>query len=186
MNGQVISVSGPPGAGKTALSEQLALGLGAQVVSYDDFELMTRQPVAKTLDWLRRGAPYDEVETPGLAEALATARAKGVVVFDTPLGRAHPETGGAIDIALWIECPLDVALARKIRQLSEHVPSAQSAQFVEWLSAYLGHYEAIIRPACQIQKNRVGDTSDMVVQATTELAEIVKKVKADLPRAFFE
>lgn len=180
MTGQVISISGPPGSGKSALSKMMAQAFGASVVSYDDFETMTRQPMNETLAWLERGAPYDDIATPGLADALEQARAQGPVIFDTPLGRSHGETGAFIDVAVWIDCPLDVALSRKIAQLTQGVPPEHTAGFVEWLSAYLTHYETIIRPACLIQKDRLGEACDVKANACFDLLEVAQNLEAQL------
>ena len=69
--GPVIAVSGPPGAGKSTLCRALAARIGTKApIEYDSYETMTRQPPGVVEAWLARGAPYGEIETPGLADAL--------------------------------------------------------------------------------------------------------------------
>lgn len=180
MSGPVIAVSGPPGSGKTTLARLVAAQRGAACIEYDRYETFTRRPAAQTLDWLRRGAPYSEIEAPGLAEALGAAAARGPVVFDTPLGRAHPSTGPLIDHAVWIDCPADLALERKLVQLCASVPAGQAADFLGWLRGYLGAYEAIVRPACVIQAQRLAGTADCVLDGTLDVAALAETINCRL------
>jgi thymidylate kinase len=169
VRGPVIAISGPPGSGKTALAHTLAGRVGAACVEYDLFETFTRTSPAGLIDWLARGAPYDEIMAPGLASRLRQAAARGPVVFDTPLGRAHPETGPLIDFAVWIDCPPDLALKRKLAQLAAAVPDERAAEFLRWLDGYLEAYETLVRPACIIQADRLAGTADVTVDGTDSL-----------------
>lgn len=176
MRGPVIAISGPPGAGKTTLTRGVSLELGLPVIEYDRFETITQRDPHETQDWLRRGAPYDEIETPGLAAAIKEASIQGPVLFDTPLGRAHPETGGLISISFWINCPADLALARKVAQLASDVPRGEAGAFVQWLDGYLASYEQIVRPACLLQVERVGGLADMTLDATDSIETLIKRI----------
>jgi len=180
MSGRVISISGPPGAGKSLLAEGLAERLGAALVSYDAFETFTRLGPDVIVDWLARDAPYGEISTPGLAAAIQDAAARGDVVLDTPLGRAHPDTGQLIDRAFWIDCPADLALSRKIAQLAQKVPAQRAADFLVWLRGYLAQYELIVRPACAIQGARVRPTCDTIIDARQPVDKILSEVTMQL------
>ena len=180
MSGVVVAISGPPGAGKSTLAQALCARLGARHIEYDRFETMTRRPPGETQEWIRRGAPYREIACPGLAEELEAARLNGPVVFDTPLGRAHPQTGGCIDFAVWIHCPADLALARKLGQLSAQVPPEHAGDFLGWLRGYLVGYEQIVRPSILIQVDRVAPAADLIVDATVDVAELVETIAAAL------
>lgn len=183
MSGPVIAISGPPGSGKTALAGALAERLGIACVEYDRFETFTRTSPAEMVKWLARGAPYDEIAAPGLATALRQAAAQGPVVFDTPLGRAHPETGPLIGFAVWIDCPLDLALKRKLAQLVAAVPGERSGEFLRWLEGYLEAYETLVRPACIVQAARLAATADMTVDGTdslTKSADLLERALDDL------
>ena len=176
MAGRVIAICGAPGAGKSRLSKDLAVRLGAVLVSYDAYETFTRQGPDAARDWIARDAPYDEIHTPGLSEALRIATVSGTVVFDTPLGRAHPETGPLIDIAVWIDCPPDLALARKVAQLAQGVLPRQAEGFLGWLQGYLAQYERIVRPACAMQLARVRPLCEITVDARDAVEKILRDI----------
>ncbi|MEH6519608.1 AAA family ATPase [Sulfitobacter sp.] len=163
--GPIIAICGAPGAGKSRLAKGLSVRMGCELISYDTYETFTRSGPETVQEWISRGSPYSEIETPGLSDALRVAAAHGPVVFDTPLGRAHPQTGKLIDKAVWIDCPADLALSRKVAQLADTVPTARAGAFVDWLKGYLAQYELIVRPACALQLARVKPLCEVCVDA---------------------
>lgn len=178
MKGRVIAISGRPGSGKSSLAAVLAGQIGAQLIAYDDYEMMTRKGLAAMQDWLARDAPYAEIETPGLPEAVQRAAAQGTVVFDTPLGRAHPATARLIDHSIWIDCPAEIALTRKLSQLANTVPPDKAAAFLGWLRGYLQAQTSIVAPACALQLERVAPLADLRLDGTTTLADMLSKMNA--------
>ena len=86
-------------------------------------------------DWLARGADYDELPLGSLAADLArlkqgappvgSERTRPLILFDTLVGRAHAATAPLIDRLVWIDIPLDIALARKIGAMELHIDTFQ-------------------------------------------------------------
>ncbi|MEA1831390.1 uridine kinase [Methylobacterium durans] len=200
----VVAVAGPPGSGKTSLTEALSRHLGgAPIVSYDAYERITDWPPDRVADWLRRGAPLAEVPLPGLATDLAALRrgeavpdrARGgtlrlgraeprIALFDTLLGRAHAGTGAFIDLLIWLDVPLDVALARKLRSFTAEALRDPRAgpPLLAALDAYLGRYETLLRPTYAIQRERVRPGADLVLPAAP-LADLLTAALPALARA---
>ncbi len=166
MTGPVISISGPPGAGKSTLGRWLTTHLGATRVNYDDYEQMTRRSEAEVGEWLQRGAPIDEIPAPGLAEAVMSARAKGITIYETHLGRAWSPTRDLIDISIWIETPLDLALSRRLQTIANlwEANGATGPHCAQWLKGHLHAYESIVRPSLLVQLDRVRSQADLIVQ----------------------
>ena len=165
---RVIALSGPPGAGKSTLGRLLARRLGAARIDYDDYETQTRISVEALRAWTARGAPFAEIAFPGLPEALEAARAQGPVVFENPLGRAHPALAPLIDRSVWLDCPPDVALVRKIATFlnAERAAGSPPAAALHRLEGYLGAYAAGVHNILKIQEDRVRPLADMVVATT--------------------
>lgn len=171
MTGRVIAISGPPGAGKTTIGRWLTETRGAVRVNYDDFETVTRKPPPEIADWLARGAPIDEIEAPGLEAAVRGAKSKGDVIYETPLGRAWTPTAELIDVSLWIDTPLDLALSRKLQIIARawHDKGGAVEPCANWLKGHLIAYEEIIRPSLLVQMERVRARADHFVRNDTDL-----------------
>jgi uridine kinase len=169
----VIAVAAPPGGGKTILSKTISAKLGnAPVLHYDDFERFTQQSPAEIEAWLDRGAPLDEIPAPGFAEELKKMRTGGAqyIVVDGPLGRAHPPTAAMIDFLLFIDTPLDIALARVVRgqaRLAARSSEVGAARdFAAWLEGYLDNYTRFMRRSYDVQRNTVMPQADLVLDGT--------------------
>ena len=178
----VIAISGYPGSGKTRLARQVSRRSKITHIEYDRYERFTQKSPAEIQSWLARGAPYEEISTPGMREAIREAR--GVVVLDTPLGRAQPGIGPLVDKLIWIDCPPDLALARKVAQLARNVPKNQGDGFARWLDGYMQAYETIVRPACAVQARRVAPDADLRLDASLSPAVQDETVLAFLSDCF--
>lgn len=177
----VVSIAAPPGGGKTTLSHMLAARLSnAAILHFDDYETFTARSPAEIEAWADRGAPFAEITAPNFAEDLARLRASGVsyVVVDAPLGRAHPATAAMIDFLIFVDTPLDVALARTIRAGAARAAQASDTaahNFAAWLETYLDGYTRFTRRICEIQRARVMPNADLVLDgmlAPDRLAEL--------------
>lgn len=187
----VIAVAAPIGGGKSALVQGLAAALeGAATLHFDDYELATRQSPEQLARWIASGADFNSLSAPGFADALQALgrgetiadRASGkpirparFVVLEMPLGRAFAETAELIDILVWVETPLDLALARNLRSLTAAalVEDADPAGFLRWLDAYLGQYMAQVRLILELQRTRVAPAADLILDGTRTQAELI-------------
>lgn len=182
MTGPVLGISGPPGSGKSTLAAGLADTLRATRVTFDTFETMTRCPPGVVRAWVARGAPLAEVTAPGFAEAVAAARARGgPVVVEAPLGRAWPPTAGMFDWCAWIDCPWDIALARKAAVLLAHPGPAEGR--LAALSAFMTAYPQLARPALAAQQAALPALCDTVLDGTAPARDVLDAARADLHRA---
>ena len=161
-----IGVSGPAGGGKATLVKALVASFESAVAVYFDDYPVDLPPVP--LDWLEDGADFNEWGCQGLVDELTTLRSQGAaVVVEAPLGQAHRATGDLIDFLVFIDTPLEVALARWVRRrLSEGMPSGE-------LAAHLDLYETVLRPVYLEQRRQVVPDADLVVDGLDDPAEWV-------------
>jgi len=190
----VVAVCGPTGGGKSALVKGLVGALGdASAIHMDSYERMTRAPVRDVLRWAERGADVEQLEVPLLAEHLGQLRRgqsvlepgrrapiepRKYIVFETHFGRVHKATGEQIDLLIWIDTPLEVALARKLKAFTgEALHGEAGREQLAWLDAYLANYLALVRGLMQLQAARVRPQADLVLDGSGELAPIVREAQ---------
>lgn len=159
---RVIGVAGAPGAGKSTLVAELARQLpDACALHMDDYENMTHLPIEAVARWYREGADIDAFQFPRLQAELqrrkGEAGAGGLLLFETQFGRAHRATGQCLDLLIWIDTPLDVALARSLRAALERGANPQ------WLRTYLEQYLGTVRELLEMQRTRVAPGADCVL-----------------------
>lgn len=196
---RVVAVAAPIGGGKSELVRGLALALGgAATVLFDDYEQATQMSPERLRQWLADGADFGALLAPGFARALEVARRQpaaarpagedgrpGFVVVEMPLGRTSAATAALIDFLIWVETPLDIALARNIRKLAGEASAAggDARPFLLWLEAYLSQYLDPVRAVLELQRERVAAYADLVLdgrRAPHELVAEAAKAVRDL------
>jgi len=193
----IIGIAGPAGAGKTSLARSLAQALGdASVIHIDAYQRVTQQPLGQVAEWMARGGDFDEFPIPVLPDHLRKLKqgesvhdpvslqqiaARKYIVFETHFGRAHSATGQFIDYLVWIDTPLDVALARNIRDLIRPVLDDPRAVVdrnrLAWLDDYVAGYLQHVRALVQMQQARVGSDADLVVDGSLEAQALLEHVR---------
>lgn len=193
----VVAVAAPIGGGKSSLARALAQALGgAATLHFDDYENATAKSVDELAEWMGRGANFDELGAPNLACDLAALKggAAGAdpltlpgryVVFEMPLGREYSATAPLIDLLIWVDVALDIALARKVKEftgafLSRRQPAPQD--FIIWLDNYLGHYLSTVREVLCMQETRVRANADMVIDGRCDLDAMVRQAMLEIGR----
>lgn len=195
----MIAIAGPVGAGKSTLVAGLAGVLpNTATVHFDHYERMTLQPIEAIRRWAQNGADLNAMPVPGLAEALRSLKQGCAVVdpathteiapanfvlFETQFGRRHAATGGVIDFLVWIDTPLDVALARKLRQFLGGIDLNNQAElkaFAPWLADYLDNYLEVVAGLLRRQRDTVGADADLVIDGGLEAVEMLKQVEREV------
>ncbi len=195
----VIAIAAPPGGGKTALVRTLADKLGdTATIHFDAYEIATSRPVADIIEDIRDGKGGDDFASPQLAVDLAALKNGQAVItpdqgriepakyilFEMPMGREHGPTADLIDLVLWIDVPLDMALARKLREYvslaTNDTDPAGPGNFVAWLDGYLENYLGGVRATLEVQRGRVGGSADLTLDGTMNLESVAARAAAEI------
>jgi uridine kinase len=188
----VVGVAGPVGGGKTSLVSGITRILGnATVIHMDDYEEYTTQPVGEVLELLKSGEDYDVLKMGNLAKDLQSLKfgrevfspttqfpicPSKYIIFETQFGREHRATGQWIDLLLWIDLPLDIALARKLKQFTADVSGNDRnarLSFVQFLDEYLESYLLAVGELLEMQKRTVRVNADAIINGRASKEEII-------------
>ncbi|MDA3835790.1 MAG: hypothetical protein PF495_20655 [Spirochaetales bacterium] len=93
-------------------------------------------------------------------------------MYDAPLGKAHDESGRYIDFMVFIDTPLDVAMARRFLRDYLSDPSQDAECVVQGLKQeLLGYLQEGRLPYLEMDRT-VKPTSDFVVDGCLPIDEI--------------
>lgn len=191
----VVAIAGPPGSGKTALTMALAELLpDATALFLDGFETPASRLSSRGLaDWLAAGARFDDFVIAGLAEALAALKAgrevvepvsgrrvapARLVLFEMPFGRAYAPTASLIDFLVWLDTPLDIALARNVLAWEAEITQRPRS----WLIRYMGEYLTVTRAVLAAQRKAVVPGADLVLDGLAAPVAAAQKLLATLQK----
>jgi uridine kinase len=124
------------------------------MLCFDGYDETTVHP-QNLHTWLTSGADYNAWKTPGLTGDLLSLTTGNhiaspvdgsniptakYIVFDAPLGRAHSDTGKFIDLMVFIDTPLDIAIARRfLRDITANTGQG-AEESIKSLNAHLSSY----------------------------------------------
>ena len=173
----VIAINSISGGGKTALTELLAASLTSAVqFHFDEFDDTNVYP-SDYYEWTVRGSDLLEFDCPGMADALwkeLNRESIAFVILDYPFGREHPRFQKEIDLSIYIDTPLDIAMARRIlRDFTTLGASAEER--LEALKKDLIHYLAKARHP-YLDHDRHRETSDLVLDGRKGLNQLRDQV----------
>lgn len=177
----IVCISAPSGGGKTTIVQQLIQLVPNSVALYfDDYDERAEGANIHPVDlqqWLAAGADYNAWQMPGLIRDLqqlkggqalslrtgAMLSAPAFVWLDAAIGRANATLQPYIDFMVFIDTPLDVAMARRIqRDYGDHSREAAHAQ-LEQLHTTTSAYLTWARDAYLELGRQVKPRSDLVL-----------------------
>ena len=192
---KIVGISAVGGGGKTAVTRCLSEILGDSVtVHFDDYHDTNVHPDDRQR-WFADGADYDAYETPVFTRHLQTLKAgqsirypiggatvgpASYVVADAPLGRAHSDSGRLIDLMVFIDTPLDVAMARRILRDIERSVKWTAYEALQHVKGELSGYEARARPIYGHFQERMRAESDLVIDGTLSIDLVVERIRSEI------
>jgi uridine kinase len=193
----VVAVSGMSGAGKTSVVRRTVEILGDAVsLHFDDYVSVSVYP-SDLRQWLEEGADVHVWKTPRLAGDIRALRAgqtvvlpeSGVVVepadvlvIEEPFGRMREEMAELIDLAVHIDVPADVMLARRLlRRLSEEREQL-GERLVDTLRQDLEYHLGSGRLLQARGADVVRDAADLVLDGTLSIDQLARGVADEIRR----
>lgn len=188
----VIAISSYTGGGKTTLARRLASFLNATLILWDDYDeagFMTHPKDWRS--WLKDGADNNAWKVPELARDLMQLKEDQAIVspldglnivptkyviFDAPLGYAHQETGQYIDVLVFVDTPLDVAMARRILRDYFAGQSTLTDEQVKMLKVDMESYLDFSRDAYLNMDKTIKPFADLIVDGLLPVAVLSEKI----------
>ncbi|CAG9622461.1 nucleoside/nucleotide kinase family protein [Sutcliffiella rhizosphaerae] len=159
----IIAVSGFSGGGKTTVTKRLLQALPDSILlHFDDYDFNGPNDLIK---WVEDGADYNLWCLKPLIEDIEKyISSKSYILLDYPFSYKNDSLKKYIDLSIFIDTPLDIAMAR--RMLRDHIRLQDIHQDLAFYlnfgrAAYL-EMEKSIKPDC-----------DLVVDGTLPLDNIV-------------
>ena len=196
----VVAVAAPIGGGKTSLVKAIANKLkDATTIHYDHYEKTTQEPVHNLVQWMKNGANFNDFIAPNLSYDLDRLKrgesvidpltqmkiaSKKYIIFEMPLGKEHQDTKGYIDLLIWIEIPLDIALARKVKEFTDMFLTKHKQEgykdCIVWLNKYIDNYLNVVRDVLQIQKKAVRAKADIIIDGQLDFETMVQNATQEI------
>lgn len=166
----VIAINAISGGGKTVLSTAISKTLpSAALYCFDDFDTTNIYP-NDFYDWWLRGSDLSEFDCPGMYKVVSAQIEKNEVTYiilDYPFGRQHERFSKLIDLSIFIDTPLDVALARRILR-GDHADMEGMRRDLEH---YLSKARVVYIDACQAKNE-----CDLVLDGMLSLDALIQIV----------
>lgn len=171
----IISISAISGGGKTAVTQELVkLMNNIKVISFDSYAIdFLKQDYCQ---WSANGADYNEWHLePIVNDILQLIKEKpDIILLDYPFGYRNEAVGRFINYTIFIDTPLDIALARRvIRDYTQRDKSRRKIEdLIEHMDATLSFYLSQHRDTYLQHIQTVKPFSDVVIDGCLSISEI--------------
>nr|WP_258881751.1 hypothetical protein [Paenibacillus sp. sptzw28] len=169
----IIAIAAVSGGGKTTIINLLNKKFENSVALYfDDYDFEGPDDL---VEWVHRGADHNEWKLSPLINDLKatvdnTITRYDYIFLDYPFSYLNKGMNEFIDLTIFIDTPLDVAMVRRIlRDFGNSTPEEIMFEMQSYLSGARKAYLAML--------NTVKPNSDIVIDGTQEKEEIVEQIK---------
>ncbi len=165
----VISIAGVSGGGKTTITKELNERLyHSKTLCFDDYDF--EGPV-DIIDWIDNGASYDEWNLTPFIRDIESLLAEPLdyIVLDYPFAYKHLKMSGLIDFTVYIDTPLDIAMARRV--IRDFKNSSHQSILIEMENYILNGRRGYLEMLKSIKPN-----SDFIVNGALSVSKITDQI----------
>lgn len=163
----VIAISGVSGGGKTTITSHLNESLhNSETLFFDKYDF---DGPADVIAWVDNGADYNEWNLDPLVRDIKNLRSKPLnyILLDYPFAYQNSQISNFIDFAVFLDTPLDVAMARRLLRdykegTSKDIMGEMENYIAQGRKGYIEMLETI-KP-----------NSDLIVDGTLPVLQIVE------------
>lgn len=172
----VIAVSSVSGGGKTTVVNKLSQELiSSKVLFFDDYDFIQPDNIC---EWVDSGANYNEWELTPMVQDLSRLLSEEsdslkFILLDYPFARVQSQMREYIDLTIFIDTPLDIAMARRILR---DYPNDRLQEVFNDMELYLSRS----RNAYMEMLNTIKPNCDVVIDGKLSLIEIVKEILKEI------
>ena len=116
------------------------------------------------------------------------ASAQRIVLLETHFGRLHSALSPWIDFQVWINTPADIAVARKVLQLSQQMtqqnPPVPNSDGLRWIEKFCSGYLTTTRKLFNLQRQQVAAVSDVTIDGEGSPWDVCGRFLENLPTRF--
>lgn len=172
---RIIAVAAVTAGGKTTVVKELLKILpNAAALYFDDYDFAGA--VDDFYKWTIAGADYNVWNLEPLKNDICKIMARNeyeYLLLDYPFAYCHDDIKQYINTAIFIDTPLDIALARGILR---DMKNSSTEDITNWLEYYLNRVRVAF---VQMQKD-ILPVSDYVIDGNKSIEEIVKDIVVKL------
>jgi uridine kinase len=174
----VIAINAVSGGGKTALARLLQESLPASMLfCFDDFDETNKYP-NDYYEWWNRGANLLEFDCLGMWQAVDDEIQRSrvdYIILDYPFGRDHPRFRDVIDLSVYVDTPLDIAMARRLVRDHQALPGEPASEVASRLRAEMLYYVEKGRRV-YLDTERHKTNSDLILDGRQSLEELAVQI----------
>ncbi|MBW8351050.1 hypothetical protein K0H71_16615 [Bacillus sp. IITD106] len=173
----IISIAAISGGGKTTITNELKKRFdNSKALYFDDYEF--EESPADICKWVEDGSDYNEWNLEPLVTDIQSVLEDDTIEYiflDYPFAYLNSGVAEYIDFAIYIDTPLDIAMARRIiRDFSD--------SSIMDIQRDLSHYLLSGRSAYLEMEKSVKPNSDIILDGTLSKEIIVEQIITELQK----
>jgi uridine kinase len=170
MKSFIFAINAISGGGKTTITKELQKYIkNSKALYFDDRNYDSDSGINDTCEWIENGCNVNLFELKRLTDDIDILIKENYdfIILDYPFGYRHKQVGPYLNYSIFIDTPLDIALARRI--LRDYNDNTINSIFEE-----MKHYLERGRNAYLYGLDSTKENADFIVDGTLSIEKIVE------------